>query len=83
MAQKHAIITEDMLAALKGRIGVEFTPKEPWFNTSATVDSVRHFANGIGDDNPLYCDTDYASKTKYGRIVATPLFLYSNINVKY
>ena len=77
LAQKHAIITDEMLAALKSRIGVEFTPKEPWFNTSATVDSIRHFANGIGDDNPLYCDPGYAAKTKYGCLVAPPLFLYS------
>jgi len=66
-----------MLSALKSRIGVEHTPTEPWFNTAATPDAIRHFANGIGDDNPLYCDADYAAKTKYGRLVAPPLFLYS------
>jgi acyl dehydratase len=47
------------------------------WNEQASKDVVRHYAWGLGDDNPLYCDEAYAKKTKYGRIVAPPTFLYS------
>src|SRR5712675_3025944 len=30
------------------------------------------FRSGIGDDNPLWCDPQYAKKTKYGDVVAPP-----------
>src|SRR3546814_20367924 len=36
---------------------------EPW-NYEATRDGIRHYAHGIGDDNPLWCDPTYAAKTK-------------------
>lgn len=59
------------------RIGVVWTPREPFFNTQATRDTIRHFANGIGDRNPLYRDRDYAQKTRYGRLTAPGCFLHS------
>jgi acyl dehydratase len=77
MTPEHAAITDDMVAALKARLGVEFQPRETWFNEEATRDAIRHFAHGIGDDNPLWCDEEYARKTKYGCLVAPPCFLYS------
>ena len=39
---------------------------EPWCY-EATRDNIRHYAHGIGDDNPLWCDPDYAAKTKLRR----------------
>lgn len=48
---------------------------EQW-NHEATRDTIRHYAWGIGDDNPLYCDPDYAAKTRWGGIIAPPTFLY-------
>ena len=27
---------------------------------------IRHYAHGIGDDNPLWCDPDYAAGTRWG-----------------
>jgi acyl dehydratase len=47
------------------------------FNTSASLDGIRHYAWGYGDDNPLYCDEEYAAKGPYGGIVAPPTFPYS------
>ena len=55
-------------------LGQEFRI-EQW-NEEASKDVIRHYSWGIGDDNPLYCDEAYARKTKYGRIIAPPLFLY-------
>lgn len=44
-------------------------------NESATKDAIRHFANGIGDPNPLWHDTEYAMRTKFGGIIAPPMFV--------
>lgn len=70
-------ITEQGLEDLRKRIGVKITDTvEPW-NHEATRDAIRHYAHGIGDDNPLWCDPDYAATAKYGAIVALPSFLFS------
>ena len=53
---------------------------EPW-NYEATRDAIRHYAHGIGDDNPLWCDPEYAAKTKYGTIVALPSFLFTTSRI--
>jgi acyl dehydratase len=74
---KFPKITEAGLADLRTRIGVKIeNTVEPW-NYEATRDAIRHYAHGIGDDNPLWCDPDYAAKTKHGSIVALPSFLFS------
>jgi acyl dehydratase len=70
-------ITEKGLDDLRKRIGVKITDTiEPW-NHEATRDAIRHYAHGIGDNNPLWCDPNYAEKTKYGSLVALPSFLFS------
>lgn len=70
-------ITEQGLDDLRRRIGKPIVNSlEPWCN-EATRDNIRHYAHGIGDDNPLWCDPDYAAKTPYGGIVALPSFLFS------
>lgn len=47
------------------------------YNYEASRDSVRHYAWGLGDDNPLYSDPEYAKKTRWGGIIAPPTFLYA------
>ena len=62
-------ITEDGLDALRQRIGVKIgVTVEPWCY-EATRDNIRHYAHGIGDDNPLWCVPEYAAKTKYGDVI--------------
>jgi acyl dehydratase len=75
-SRPFALITDESLHALRRLIGqpVEDTV-EPWC-TEATRDAIRHWAHGIGDDNPLWCDPAYAKTTKYGRLVAPPSFLF-------
>jgi acyl dehydratase len=36
--------------------------------------AIQRYAQAIGDPNPLYNDPDFASKTKYGRLLAPPGF---------
>ena len=74
---KFPKITEQGLADLRTRIGVKIENTiEPW-NYEATRDAIRHYAHGIGDDNPLWCDPEYAKTTQYGDVVALPSFLFT------
>ncbi len=74
-------ITQSGLDDLRERIGVKIgVTAEPWCH-EATRDNIRHYAHGIGDDNPLWCDPDYAAKTKYGGIIALPSFLFSTSRI--
>jgi acyl dehydratase len=48
---------------------------EQW-NYEASRDVIRHYAWGIGDDNPLYDDPGYAARTRWGGIIAPPTFFF-------
>ena len=70
-------ITDQALDDLRSRIGVRIhNTLEPWCY-EATRDNIRHYAHGIGDDNPLWCDPDYARNTRYGDIIAPPTFIFA------
>ena len=74
-------ITDQALDALRQRIGQTIdNTAEPWCY-EATRDNIRHYAHGIGDDNPLWCDPDYAAKTRYGTLVALPSFLFATSRI--
>ena len=75
MAESQAIITDEAVAALRAEIGQ--TSGLPQFNEYATSDTIRHFALGRGDDNPLYCDATYAARGPYGAVVAPATFVMS------
>ena len=46
---------------------------------TATVDTIRNFAAGAGDDNPLFHDPDYAKGTRWGSVIA-PGMMVGQIN---
>lgn len=70
-------ITDEALAGLEARIGVEIPhPPQPHVE-EATKDTIRHFAWGMGDDNPLWTDEAYAGTSPLGGIVAPPAMLYA------
>jgi acyl dehydratase len=74
-------ITERGLDELRERIGAKIgATAEPWCY-EATRDNIRHYAHGIGDDNPLWCDPDYAARTRHGGILALPSFLFSTSRI--
>ena len=74
-------ITDAGLDELRRRIGVKIEHQaEPWCY-EATRDNIRHYAHGIGDDNPLWCDPDYARKTRFGDVVALPSFLFATSRI--
>src|SRR6516165_10384360 len=74
-------ITQRGLDELRQRTGVLIEDTlEPWCH-EATRDNIRHYAHGIGDDNPLWCDPAYAEKTSYGTILALPSFLFTTSRI--
>lgn len=42
-----------------------------------TFDAVKHFAWGVGDNNPLWLDPEYASSSTLGKVIAPPSFAYA------
>ncbi len=70
-------ITEPALETLRKRIGVPIEDSlQPWCH-EASRDNIRHYAHGIGDDNPLWCDPEYAGDSCHGGIIAPPSFLFA------
>lgn len=70
-------ITDQALDHLRQRIGVKIEHTlEPWCY-EATRDNIRHYAHGIGDDNPLWCDPAYAQGTRFGDVIAPPSFVFA------
>lgn len=57
--------SEDILAM----IGVEKVR-----HYDVTKRDIKRFAQAIGETNPIHFDEDYAKSTKYGAIIAPPLF---------
>ncbi|GAA1515772.1 MaoC family dehydratase N-terminal domain-containing protein [Sphaerisporangium rubeum] len=72
----HVAITDEMIDEARAYTGMPVRV-EPW-NHEATLDTIRHYAWGIGDANPLWCDEEYAASGPYGTVVAPPAFLYSS-----
>jgi acyl dehydratase len=79
--RRFARITDEALDALRARIKVPIeNTLEPWCH-EATRDNIRHYAHGIGDDNPLWCQPSYAAKTRYGDVIALPSFLFATSRI--
>jgi acyl dehydratase len=41
------------------------------------LDSIRHYAWGIGDRNPLFLDEEYAARSPCGTVIAPPTILFA------
>jgi acyl dehydratase len=67
-------LTERDVAALQSIVGAELAVTIRPYVEYATVDSMRNFARAYGDDNPLFNDEDYGRSSRWGSIVAPPLF---------
>ena len=57
-------------------VGEVPTPEQnfPVVHRVVTAYQIRHFAEGMGDENPLWLDDRYARNTKWGGIIAPPTF---------
>lgn len=68
-----AKITDEGIERMKARIGVRVSLGLP-FNVVACEDTIRHFAEGCGDDNPLWCDSEYGRKSRWGSVISSPCY---------
>lgn len=69
-------ITDEGIARLRSRIGQGEPPSEE--SEPVTIHRIIRYAEGIGDDNPLWFDEAYAAGSRWGGIVAPPTFLHAN-----
>lgn len=68
-------ITDVGLEEMRSQIGIK-EPVVPW-TSRASEDAIWHFALGVGDDNPLWWDREYAERSRVGRMYAPPTLLYA------
>lgn len=60
-------------------IGKEYPPCDPF---EVTQESIREFADAIGDPNPIYRDPQAAREAGYDAVIAPPTFL-TKLNFMY
>ncbi len=68
-------ITDEMIAAMRAKAGTVLRIDDSRSNEEATAFAIRRFAEGIGDDNPLWTDPGYASTSPYGGVIAPPTWV--------
>ena len=72
-------ITDEEVEKMRSRIGLSNPTIRtgvvslPW-NTTATFDSIRHYAESYGDSNPLFTVLQYGSSTRWRTQIAPPGF---------
>lgn len=71
----EGIITEEMIKEMRQKIGLKLRIEHSINNEEATRLAIKKFADGIGDSNPLWFDTEYAKRTRYSSIVAPPSWI--------
>ena len=69
--------TDEMLADMRDLVGTELRTDACVNNEYATRLAILRFAEGIGDDNPLWTDERYAAAGPYQAIVAPPSFIFA------
>jgi acyl dehydratase len=70
-------VTESGLEEAAALIGQPLRRDRMQWITTTSADAIRHFAWGIGDDNPLWLDESYAAASVVGGILAPPCILYA------
>jgi len=65
-------ITDQGVATLRRRIGIAHPHPQPPHYRFPNEDAFRHVAEAYGDDNPLWCDPDYARRTRWEGPIAPP-----------
>lgn len=68
-ATDYSITDEDIKRA-ELLLDVDVALRDRQANQTATTDNIHMFAIGTGNDNPLFCDPDYAETTRWGGVVA-------------
>ncbi|MFM2070683.1 MAG: hypothetical protein RLZZ623_946, partial [Actinomycetota bacterium] len=64
-ALQHELTDED-IAKARLLLGIDVASRHRELHSVATEDSLRNWALGVGDDNPLYVDEEYGPTTRWG-----------------
>ncbi len=64
---------EEDIARAKALVGVWAPSRTREHLTTVTHDAMRNFAEGYGDDNPLYTSEEYGKGTRWGQQIASPM----------
>jgi acyl dehydratase len=67
-------ITDETIEALQRRIGIPVRRRDRPHVVVTSEDSIRHFANAIGQDDPIHCDPDYGKASPWASVIAPPLY---------
>ena len=73
----RAKFTDEMLEEMRSLIGTELRTDACLNNEYATRLAILRFAEGIGDDNPLWTDPEYAAGSPHGTLIAPPSFIFA------
>tara|TARA_R110001583_G_scaffold168710_2_gene321580 strand:- start:7079 stop:8266 length:1188 start_codon:yes stop_codon:yes gene_type:complete len=69
--------TDQMLDDMRALIGTELRTDSCVNNEWASRLAILRFAEGIGDDNPLWTDENYATQSPHGNLLAPPSFIFA------
>lgn len=72
-------ITEHDLGLQKLLIGLDEINGSREFHSQVYEDAIRNYSLSVGDDNPLYCNANYAAKSRWKSVVA-PQIMTAIIN---
>ena len=65
-------ITDEAVARLRQRVGIAEPHPQPPHYLRPGIDAFRHVAVAYGDDNPLWCDPEYARSSRWEGPIAPP-----------
>ena len=69
--------TDEMLAEMRALIGTELRTEACVNNEDATRLAILRFAEGIGDDNPLWTNVAYGKQSPHETLIAPPSFIFA------
>jgi acyl dehydratase len=73
---RWGVIDEQSIAEARELIGVPLRRDRMQWNAAATADAIRQFCAAV-DDNPLWLDRAHGARSRWGRLLAPPSFLYA------
>lgn len=71
------LVDPEAIAALRSKIGSRVSVSSTPYLTEVTADASRHWAEALGDQNPMWRDAEYARRWGHADILAPPTILYA------
>jgi acyl dehydratase len=71
-----ATFTDELIERMRSKAGLVLDIEGSISNAEATRLAIIRFAEGIGDDNPLWVDVEYGKRSVFGTQVAPPTWVF-------